>query len=97
MSKPKMLQEEWQRAWDENCLNVRDLWDAGFRPRSDKYRHAVKEWKYHKKYYSVTLTLDSYVYAAFKDCYYRELEEVKNLKDLQEYRLIQYLHNKFRR
>lgn len=73
--RPSKLQKEWQAEYDAGLLTPQDLWDAGFRPRSNKCRAAVKEWKYYKKHYTVCLTLTPDEYEELKECSYRDEDE----------------------
>ena len=93
--KPQKTQKEWEREWKNGELTVRDLYDAGFRPRSNKYRSAVKEWKYYKRFYSVTLTLTPDDYEEFKCCEHDVWMEEEEAAERAEYDRFLYLQNKY--
>ena len=57
-----------QAEWNSGKWSIWELWEAGFEPKSNKYRSAVKAWKDHGKYYSVDLTLTQDEYNELKDC-----------------------------
>ena len=91
--------QKTQAAWECEYLNgihtPRDLYDAGFRPRSNKYRSAVKEWKYYKRFYSITLTLSYDDYEEFKRCEHDVWMEEEEAAERAEYERFLYLQNKF--
>ena len=88
-----------QTAWECEYLNgvhtPRNLYDAGFRPRSNKYRSAVKEWKYYKQFYSITLTLSYDDYQEFKCCENDVWMEEEEAAKRAEYERFLYLQNKY--
>ena len=94
MRKQKTV-EEWESQYKSGEITVRDLWDAGFRPMSNKYRSAVLEYKYHKRCYRIRLTLTSDDYEAFKFCKIDVMEEQIEAEERAEYERFKYLQNKF--
>ena len=88
-------QEEWKAEYESGNLFPRKLYDAGFRPRSNKYRSAVKEWNYYKKFYSVTLTLTPDDYQEFKCCEHDVWMKEEIAAERLEYERFLYLNNKY--
>jgi hypothetical protein len=95
MKVKQKTQEEWKNEYEDGKLTVRDLYDAGFRPRSNKYRSAVKEYKYYKQYYSIDLTLTPDDYQEFKCCEYDVRREEEEKAERQEYERFLYLKQKY--
>ena len=93
--KPQKTTAEWIYEYESGKRTVRDLYNAGFRPRSNKYRSAVKEWKYYKKYYSVTITLTQDDYNEFKCCEHDVWREEEEMAERAEYERFKYLENKY--
>jgi hypothetical protein len=95
---PYISNEEYQTTWDLKHLSgvtPRELWDAGFRPRSNKYRLAVKEWKYYGEYYSVELTLSPNDYSELKSCPLEIAREEEETEERAEYERFLYLQEKY--
>ena len=93
------IHQKTQTAWECEYLNgmhtPRDLYDAGFRPRSNRYRMAIKEWRYYKQFYSITLTLTPDDYKEFKSCEHDVWMEEIEKKEIAEYKRFLYLQNKY--
>jgi len=95
MEKPQKGQKEWETEYKRGDHSPRDLYDAGFRPRSNKYLMAVKEWKYYRRHYSVTLTLSQDDYSELKDCPSQVRQEEEEVAERAQYDNIAYLLNKY--
>ncbi len=88
-------QKEWQEAYEQGKFDVRFLWDFGFRPRSNKYKSALHEYKYYKRFYSITITLSTDDYDDFKMCEIDVMNEQDEAADREEYDRYLYLKNKY--
>ena len=65
--KIQKTQKEWQLQFTRGKYSVRNLYDKGFRPRSNRYKLAVYEYKYYGRHYSVEICLSDEDYDELKD------------------------------
>ena len=93
--KPQKTQKTWEEEYKRGDLSPRALWDNGFRPRSNKYRLAVKEYKYYKKYYCVALTLTKEEYEQLKNCEMDIWKEQQEADERAEWDHYEYLRDKY--
>ena len=95
MERVQKTQDSWQKEYESGELTPWALWKAGFRPRSNKYRCALKEYKYYGKYYRISITLSHCDYDELKGCGAREYQEAVEEEERAEYERFVYLQDKF--
>ena len=95
-AKRQRTSKEYQALYNTGKLDVQDLWNEGFRPRSNKYRSAVKEYNYYKQHYIIEVTIVSREeYEEFKMCEIYEAQEKQEAADRDEYERFLLLKNKY--
>lgn len=88
-------QKTWEEEYKRGEWTPWGLWKSGFRPRSNKYRSALKEYKYYHKYYSISLTLTPDDYEELKGCGSREAQQLIEESERAEYQRFLYLQDKY--
>ena len=95
-AKMQKTQKEWQLQWTRGKYTVRELYDKGFRSRSNKYNLAVYEYKYYGRHYSIDLVLSDGDYNELKDCPSQIEREYEEQAEREEWERFCYLKDKFK-
>ena len=88
-------ERDYQKEYESGNFDICYFWKEGFKPRSNRGRVAVKEWRYNKRSYEATITMSRDDYYQFKTCEMLERREKIESEDRAEYERFLYLQNKY--